>query len=52
MTAVWMIVGFWAVVGAYSVAHNLRRIAEAIEAQNRAYGIGAEPATAEAEEAA
>jgi len=42
MVGVLVIIGFWTVVGACSVAHNLRRIADAIEAQNRAYGVETE----------
>ena len=40
MTAVLVIVGFWGFIGACSIAHNLRRIADAIEKQNEHYGIG------------
>lgn len=35
-----VIVGFWSIVAAASIAHNIRRIADAIEAQNRHYDIG------------
>jgi len=39
-TALLVVIVFWALLGSCSVAHNLRRLADAIEAQNRHYGIG------------